>query len=133
MAHVSSKRLKEEEENLIKSRLIKVFRLVGKNRNSSYALKELLTDTEMIMLAKRLGMIYFVGKGMTTLEISYRLKVSTSTVLRVEKRFDRKGYQYLRGVLKKLEPSLLDMLEIILQAGMPPIVGKGRWKFLKDY
>src|SRR3989344_4214674 len=115
MPHISSKRLKEEEEKLLKSRLVKVFRIIGKDRNVSYSLAEILTHTEMIMLAKRLGIIFFVYKEMSTLDISEALKVSTSTVQIIEKKFDRGGYQSLRRLFRKLEPSLQEMLEIMLR------------------
>lgn len=133
MPHISSRRLKEEEEQVLKSRLVDVFRIIGKDRKVSYSIKEFLTDTEMIMLAKRLGIIYLVDRGMSTLEICETLKMSSSTVIRVEKRMDRGGYQNLRKALKKLEPSCVDIIETILGAGMPPIVGRGRWKFLDNY
>jgi len=130
MAHISAKRLKEEEEKILKSRLVDVFRVIGRDSGVSYSIKEFLTDTEMIMLAKRLGIIYLVSKGMPTLDICATLKVSSSTVIRIEKRYDRGGYQHLRKTFKKLELSIVDIIEIILGAGLPPIAGKGRWKFL---
>ncbi len=132
MTHISAKRLKEEEEKLLKSRLVDVFRIIGKDREVSYSVREILTDTEMIMLAKRLGIIYLVSKEMSTLDICETLKVSSSTVIRIEKRYDRGGYQHLRKVFKKLEPSLIDIIEIILGAGLPPIAGKGRWGSIQD-
>lgn len=133
MPHVSAKNLKEEQEKLIKSRLVDVFRVVGRSSGTSHSLKEFLTDTEMIMLAKRVGIIYLVSKEVPTLEIAEMLKVSSSTVQIIEKKYDRGGYQHLRRVLGKVEPSLVDIIEIIFGAGLPPIAGKGRWKFLKDY
>ncbi len=115
MPHLSAKRLKEEEEKLLKSKLVKVFRVVGKDKRVSYSLPELLTHTEMLMIAKRLGIIYLIYKEMSTLDIADILKVSTSTVQRFEKKFDRGGYQSIRRVFKKLESSLAGMLEIIIK------------------
>ena len=58
--------------------------------------------------------------------------MSTSTVLRIQKIYDRGGYQNLRKAFRKLEPTLLEAIEMLLSAGMPPIVGKGRWKGFFD-
>ncbi len=131
MAHISSKRIKEEDEKLLKSKLVDLFRAIGKDKGTSYSLKEFLTDTEMIMLAKRLGIIFLINKEIPTLDICKILKVSSSTVIRIEKRFDRGGYGHLCKVFRKVEPSVIDMIETILGAGLPPIAGRGRWKFLK--
>lgn len=113
MPHVSAKRLKEEEERILRSKLVEVFKVIGKDKSVSYSLGELLTHTEMIMLAKRLGMIYLVYKEVPTLDIADALKVSTSTVQRIEKRFDRGGYHNLRRAFGKLENSLENMLKLM--------------------
>jgi len=133
MPHVSKKILNTKQERIIKARLVDMLRAVGKDHRSGYSLRELLTYTEMIMLAKRLGIIYLVSKETPTLDICKILQVSSSTVIRIEKRFDRGGYQNLCKVFKKLEPSIVDVLETILGAGLPSKYGKGRWKFLNDY
>ena len=133
MPHISSKPLKEEDEKILKSRLIKIFQIIGKDKSSGYAIQEFLSPTEMIMLSKRLGIIYLIHEEKPTLDICEMLQVSSSTVLRIEKIFDRGGYKHLCKVMDKLEPSLLEIIETILGAGMPPIAGKGRWKFLDNY
>ncbi|TSC77615.1 MAG: hypothetical protein G01um101424_238 [Parcubacteria group bacterium Gr01-1014_24] len=133
MPHISSKELKEKDERILKARLVDMLRVIGKNRKASHSLRELLSDTEMIMLSKRLGIIYLISKEKPTLDICEMLQVSSSTVIRMEKKFDRGGYINLERVLKKLEPSIIDMLETILGAGLPPIAGRGRWKFLDDF
>src|SRR3989344_4325162 len=107
MPHVSKKILNTKQERIIKARLVDMLRAVGKDHRSGYSLRELLTYTEMIMLAKRLGIIYLVSKETPTLDIC--------------------------KVFKKLEPSIVDVLETILGAGLPSKYGKGRWKFLNDY
>src|SRR3990167_4154365 len=66
----------------------------------SLLLHDLLTKTERLMLAKRLG---------NTLE--------------------RGGYQEITKALRQ-KSTLLEDIEKILQAGMPPR-GKGRWRFLR--
>lgn len=130
MPHISKKRLSEITEKAIESRLIELIRQIGKNKYSSHALKELLTPTESLMLSKRFAMIYLVNKGKSTLDICDTLNVSTSTVAKIEKMYDRGAYKQIEKVINELEPTMLDLIEVFLSAGMPPIVGKGRLKHI---
>lgn len=132
MPHVSSKRLKEEDEKILKDRLMNVIQIIGKSKNSKYSLRELFSDTEMIMLAKRLSIIYLLYKEESILEICRILNVSSSTVIRIGKVFDRGGYKNLEKIIKKSEPEFLDIIENILQGGMPAKFGKDRYKFLNN-
>lgn len=130
MPHISSKKLSLVTERALEDRLIDILRIIGRDRKTRHSLKELLTPTESVMLAKRLAIIYLISKEKSTLDICETLLVSSSTVIRMEKNLDRGGYRNLQKTLKHLEPSLLDIIEIILGAGMPPIVGRGRLKHL---
>ena len=116
MAHVSKKKLSEKTERVVKNKLVDILRIIGKDRNVSFSLNELLTFTEGVMLAKRLGIIYLIHKEKPVIEISESLNVSTSTVLRLHKIYDRGGYKNLEKVFHKLEPSLLDLIEMLLTA-----------------
>ncbi len=133
MAHVSKKRLSEKMERVLRDKLVEMLRIIGKDRKVNHAFKELLTYTESTMLAKRLSIIYLIYKDKSILDICETLNVSSSTVIRMWKLYDRGGYKSIQKVFRKLEPSLLDMIEMILSAeiiGMPPIVGKGRLKHI---
>lgn len=132
MPHLSRKRLKEDDEKVVKEKLIKVLQFIGKNKYSKYSLHELLSDTEILMLAKRLGIIYLLYKGESMLDICETLNVSSSTVSRIGKIFDRGGYRNLQKIFNQTNSDFLDTLEIILRGGLPNKFGKGRWSFLKD-
>ena len=114
MSHISKKRLDERVEKILKNKLVDVLEIIGKSRGVKYSLNELLTFTEGVMLAKRLAIIYLIYKDRSVLEIAETLNVSTSTVIRIWKLYDRGGYQNLGKVFRKLEPSILDMIEILL-------------------
>lgn len=129
MPHISKKQLSEKTERALKNKLVDMLRIIGKDRKVTYSLNELLTFTEGVMLAKRLGMIYLVHKGNSTLDICDTLNVSPSTVARIEKIQDRGGYQNIEKVFHKLEPSLIEVIEILLSS-VPSKVGKDRWNFL---
>ena len=130
MAHISKKKLSENTEKVLRNKLVDMLRIIGKDRKLNYALKELLTYTESTMLAKRLSIIYLIHKDKSILDICETLNASSSTVIRMEKIYDGGGYNIIQQVFQKLEPSLLDIIEILLSAGMPPIVGKGRLKHI---
>ena len=133
MAHVSKKKLSEQTERALKNKLVDMLRIIGQDRHVKFSLNELLTFTEGIMLAKRLSIIYLVNKEMPTWDIARILNVSTSTVIRIEKIYDRGGYKNIETVFKRLEPTLLDVIKMI-HAAMPSKVGKGRWKnFFEDF
>ncbi|NIT04611.1 helix-turn-helix domain-containing protein [Candidatus Saccharibacteria bacterium] len=59
---------------------------------------DLLTPTEQIMLAKRLAIAALLVRGLSYQEISKRLKVSTSTVARVNLWLRASGAGYRRAV-----------------------------------
>ena len=129
MAHISKKKLSEQTERALKNKLVDMIRIIGKDRSVSHSLNELLTFTEGVMLAKRLGIIYLIHKEYSILDICETLNVSTSTVLRMQKIADRGGYKSLEKVFRRLEPTLLDVIQILL-ASVPSKVGKGRWKHM---
>lgn len=133
MAHVSKKKLSEPTERALRNKLIEVLKVIGRDRSVKFALNELLTFTESTMLSKRLAIVYLIYKDKSILDISETLNVSSSTVLRLWRLYDRGKYNNLQKIFKILEPSLLEIIETLLRAGMPPIVGKGRWKdYLSD-
>ena len=132
MPHLSSKKLSEAQEKILKDRLVEVLRHVGKNHRLGYALKELFTHTEMLMFAKRISIIYLANKEMPTLEICKSLEVSSSTVIKIQKRLDRGGYKNLIVAFRKAEPTILEIIESIMYAGSPRRYGKGRWDFLNN-
>jgi len=78
MPHLSSRKLSETKEKALKGRLVEMLRLFDRDRSVSYALKELLTHTESVMLAKRLGVVYLISKDKSTLDICETLNVSSS-------------------------------------------------------
>lgn len=131
MPHISSKQLNESVEKEIKNKLFIAIRKIGKDSRATHALSELLTHTEVIMLSKRLSIIYLLLKDKSINNISRELNVSTSTIMKITKKLDKNGYQNLQKIFRKMEPSVTDIVEIILKAGLPPR-GKGRWSFLDD-
>ena len=101
-----------------------------KNKNESGKLiRELLTPTERVMIAKRVAMVYMLRKGHSSYEIEKVLKVSSSTVARYNLKHDFKEFAFLVSIFKKNEVLgvIFNTIEKFLSSRSR---GKGRWDFL---
>ncbi len=87
-------------------------------------LEALLSATERVMLTKRLAIIVMLEREYSYYRISKTLKVSVSTVMRVEALRTRGVYRPIQSAMhRSVHKSLLDEIEILLAAGMPSIAG----------
>ena len=115
-----------------------LFRLVASihdRKTTKSFLGELLTSTEMIMIAKRLAGLVMLCRGYSGYKVRMVLKVSPSTVIRLREQLDSGAFPYLetafRGNRKKRETEdFFDVLYKFILMGMPPRVAKGRWKYV---
>ncbi len=132
MPHVSKKKVNVKLMNKIKKDLVKV---IVKPYKDKTIIEELFTETEYIMIAKRLAIIILILKNVSKYRISKNLKVSTSTVFRFERDIDFGKYESIKKLVKsnkKSDIKVLDILEKVLLMGMPAYTGKGRWSWLDD-
>lgn len=93
-------------------------------------LNDFLTHTEKIMLAKRFAVIYLLSQGVPSSYISDSLSMSPATISRMSAKYEIGKYSSLLLIMKKDNKDIWVILEKILRAGLPPRVGRGRWKFL---
>jgi len=93
----------------------------------------LLTETEQIMLAKRLATIFMLIDNVSYYKIRKILKISSSTSKRLHKNLLNGEYKDMEKWFKKEKNKEAFWLEIetIINVGLPSI-GKNRWKFLDD-
>ncbi|MES2135160.1 MAG: Trp family transcriptional regulator [Patescibacteria group bacterium] len=133
MPHVSKHPLKEEIANSIYKEFRKTLLTLKYRKVDSPFLDEFFTNTERIMLAKRLAIIALLLRGMSPYRIQKTLMISPSTIARLQLKLER-------GKLKRVEEILRESLELkgfwekietLLEIALPPR-GKGRWKFLTD-
>ena len=132
MTHVSSKKLKNEILNKLYDQFGKALEKSARRSGAKFFLSDLLTKTEKIMLAKRFAVIYLLGEGVPTSYISESLGMSYTTILKMSLKYDIGKYSSLLKTIKKEKADIWRILERILRAGLPPIAGRGRWKFLYD-
>lgn len=132
MPHISKKKLGVEAERRLRKDLLAILVRRGSSRGRAELLQELLTETEMRMLEKRLSLIFMLEDERSYYQISRALGMSTSTIKRFHTSLLSGHYKALRKTVALLRTNeeFLDILETILRAGMPPR-GRGRWSFLR--
>ena len=129
MTNVSKKKLSNQQQQQLKSQFVDLLAAVDQDSSRCF-FNELFSEAEQIMLMKRLAIILLLQEGYSKYRIAQTLQVSESTVLEQAKQVELGRY---RGLLKLSKAKtfdaqkFLDVLETLLQAGLPP-QGKGRWK-----
>lgn len=96
---------------------------------------ELLSQTERVMLAKRLATVVLLVRGYSFTQIEEALGITRQTVSRIWKETKEGKYdkimRYARDHTRHFrQEAFMDNLIRIIHFGMPPRAGKGRWKFL---
>ena len=88
--------------------------------------RELFTRTEKIMFAKRLTLIYLLSCNTPFETITKTLRISPTTVSKFSLALDKGKHKNTLAILGR-KGKLLDIMEKLLRAGLPP-QGRGRWK-----
>lgn len=129
MPHISSKKLKKEHLQKLYNEFSIALEKSAKKSWIKLFLRDFLSKTEKIMLAKRFAVIYLLSKELPHSYIYQSLSMSPATIARMSLKYEIGKYSAL---LKTIENNkdLWNILERILRAGLPPIAGRGRWKFL---
>ena len=128
MTRVSSRALKEDAQDKLFSELARIIAKAERKIASAF-LQTLLTPTEQVMLAKRIGVIALLHNGVSTYQIMQKLNMSSSTIIRMHHEYEKGGYDpvtKLLGMNKKDWIRIMKILEVVLRGGLPPRVGH-RW------
>lgn len=129
MPHISKERLKENIFLKIHCRLIKTLKSAASNGSLESTLGELLTETEEVMLAKRLSVIFLLQQGESAYSIYKSLKMSYNTIYYMQDHFEQGDYANIQKLFskKKEQDEMWKYLEVIIRGGMPAY-GRNRWK-----
>ncbi len=134
MTNVSHRRLSKKEWSKIYVAFIDCMNPLSRNAWRS-PLNDLLSEAEKIMLAKRFAIILLTIEDFSGYRISNILDVSISTVLRIQRLWDKGKYQYIEKYLKdkKNRENFLGILQNVLLLGglVPPMVGEKRSDWLR--
>jgi uncharacterized protein YerC len=130
MPHVSKKKLDEEVLDKLFRKLVATLDRAQGKRKLINVLEELLTDTEKVMLAKRLAVVLMLFGETPQHRISEILLVSPSTVSRLALQIEFGEYESLKLISKKEKADLEKIAWMLLTAGgiMPPKVGGKYWR-----
>ncbi|KKQ02351.1 MAG: hypothetical protein US12_C0032G0004 [Parcubacteria group bacterium GW2011_GWA2_36_24] len=128
MPHISSKKLKKEHLQKLYNEFSVALEKSAKKSWIKFFLNDFLTRTEKIMLAKRFAVIYLLSKDVPISYIAESLCMSPATISRMSVKHDNGKYSSLLKTIKN--ENIWRIFEKILRAGLPPIAGRGRWKFL---
>ncbi len=132
MVNISKNKLSDETREKIYAQFMKtILSLSDTNAGREY-INNLLTDSEKIMLAKRLAVMMMLEKKYSWNEIMNVLKVSRATVFSVKKKLGHKKSASIlnHSILSDIDQNKFwSTVEVILRGGMPEY-GKGRWKGL---
>lgn len=104
---------KEDEQNLLDA-LQLVFIKLTKNEDMNAFLKSLLTDTEKLMLAKRLAIVVLLNENLPEGQIAEALHVTRMTVAKMRYYLDSHGEGYQLALQKLKEQQLMDDFKRLL-------------------
>ncbi len=130
MPHVSSKKLKKEHLQKLYNEFSTALEKSAKKSWVKFFLNDFLTRTEKIMLAKRFAVIYLLSQNVPATYIAEALGMSPATIFRMSLKYDIGKYSSLLKATRSENKDVWRIFEKILRAGLPPIAGRGRWKFL---
>jgi len=131
MPHISGEKLEQKLFADLFGQLIVLQTGLNKKEAESF-FSTLVTDTEKIMLTKRCAVILMLSQGHSPYRIWNTLKLSPSTVARLNAQYEEGDYDDLVKIFKKKHidcEKFWKTLELVLRGGMPSMVGD-RWKHL---
>lgn len=135
MPHLSKRKIKAEIAETLSDQLLS-FLVAARTKGDARVLaEELLTQTERLMLAKRLAVVVMLTRGYSFEQIEEALVVGPQMIARIWKEMKDGRYQkivrYARDYTAHFKQvSFWSTLEKALAMGLPPRAGRGRWKFL---
>lgn len=133
MTRISARPLKAQTEKKLFSELAQIIARADK-KNAEPFLQALLTPTEQIMIAKRIGVLLLLHTKVPTYQIVRKLHMSSQTVVRMRTLYKKGAYDSILKFFTKHRRDLkrfVDILEIVLYGGFPSRVGLGRYTFLQ--
>lgn len=124
MAQISPRRLDPKVSSQIYNTFLSAIADLTTPSSTRTFLTDLLSDTEITMLAKRLSIAYMLRKKYTTRDISNILKVSLGTINRVNSTLQTQGNGYKQIVDRMLKEekivAFFSKLEAKLDRALPP-------------
>ncbi|MCK5285735.1 MAG: hypothetical protein KAJ58_00725 [Candidatus Pacebacteria bacterium] len=134
MVRVSKQKIDKKVLNQINNRLVDVISKLETNISIANFLNDLLTESEKIVLAKRLAIIFMLQENISWYKISVLLKVSPTTVKKVVIDIDLEEYENILKIVKQRKNRITFWagMDLTLRIGIPSLVGAGQWNLLDE-
>jgi hypothetical protein len=135
MTNVSKKPLAPTTRRKLLNQFSKVFKSAGDAKMSNM-FSELFTEAEQVMFIKRLGIIILLSQGLSNYAVAKYLEVSEATVRSTKEKYNHGEYETIVRVLRNKKfnsEKFWRVVELMLTAGLPPRIGRGRWEFLQKH
>jgi uncharacterized protein YerC len=134
MTHVSRKKIKKEIANELADQFLTFLSLARTKQDARTLARELFSQTERVMLAKRLAVVILLVRGYSFTQIEESLGVTRQTIVRLWKGTKMGGYEKIMRYARKhtghfKKESAMDAFIRIIHIGLPPRAGK-RWQTL---
>lgn len=113
MPHVSRRKLRPKTQRQILDSLVFVLSDIKDKEKMARFLDAFLSNTEKLMLAKRLAVVYLLAEGVEETRIAETLNVTQATVSRIKLWCETKGSNYKIAIGKLKRQKLLNELKIL--------------------
>lgn len=132
MTHISRKKIKKDVAGELADQFLTFLALARTKQDARVLARELLSQTERVMLAKRLAVVVLLVRGYSFSQIEDALGVTGQTVVRIWKQIREGKFEKIVRYARKhtghfKSESFMDMFIRIIHIGMPPRSGK-RWQ-----
>ena len=137
MPHVSRKKIEKKVAHELAGQFLALLSSVQTKKEASIFANELLSQTERVMLAKRIAIVVCLVRGYSFTQIEQALGVTPQTIVRIWRGMKNGTFTHIvryarTQVTHFRKESFADALIRLIHFGMPPRAGKGRWKFLNN-
>ena len=134
MTHISRKKIKKDVASELADQFLTFLSLARTKQDARILAQELLSQTERVMLAKRLAVVVLLVRGYTFEQIEETLGVTRQTVVRLWRETKDGRYEKIIRYARKhtrhfKHESFLAAFIRVMHLGMPPRAGK-RWQQL---
>lgn len=135
MPHISKRKLNDDVLLKITQRFVRTAVRLKDKQEAEEFFFDLFTKTERVMFAKRLTLMFMLCEGNTFDEIGEILKMSPSTIARINKDIEKGKYAHItRLANRRRERSFLEeYIRMLAGFRLPPYAsGRERWKWLDE-
>ncbi|HMA77751.1 MAG TPA: hypothetical protein VKP88_01260 [Candidatus Paceibacterota bacterium] len=129
MTNVSKKQLQTDEYRRLSKQFSNTLARLTAITSEGF-IDDLLGPEEKTMLIKRLAAIVMYGEGYSSYRVAQTLNISPATANTIRIQFESGSYENIRKLFVRHKTDyrkLLNIIDTISRAGLPPLAGPGRW------